>query len=226
MIREPGTCATDERQSMPISDQGGNSDYVKEAAEETGSDVSICEKLTDVIERLRQESRYADLLIIDPATSFSHTSEDLPTSFVREVLRIAECPVLIAPQFFDGIDDIVFCYDGSASSVFAIRQFIYLFPEYSDKNAIILHVSERGEAMPADTNSRIHSWLKPHFSSVNFHVPEGHVEEELAAYFSGKEKCFVVMGAYGRSFLSSFFRKSASNRIIGLIDLPLFITHH
>src|SRR5262245_45396443 len=49
------------------------------------------------------KSRFADLLIIDSETSFEKRSEGSPTDFVRLVLRYAECPVIIAPESFDGI---------------------------------------------------------------------------------------------------------------------------
>jgi len=43
------------------------------------------------------ESRYADLIIIDAATSFDKLYEGSPTEFVRDILKDAECPVIIAP---------------------------------------------------------------------------------------------------------------------------------
>jgi hypothetical protein len=34
------------------------------------------------------------------------------------------------------------------------------------------------------------------------------------------------MGAYGRSIVSAFFRKSSAEPLFRKIDLPIFITHH
>jgi hypothetical protein len=69
---------------------------------------------------LIEESRFADLLIIDAETSFNRGLEANPTRFVKEILQHAECPVVISPVSFEGLDEIIFAYDGSASSVYAI----------------------------------------------------------------------------------------------------------
>jgi hypothetical protein len=77
---------------------------------------------------LLAESRYADLLIVDAQTSFERQYEGIPSDFARQILKESECPVVIAPQTFTEIDEIVFAYDCSASSMFAIKQFTHLIP--------------------------------------------------------------------------------------------------
>jgi hypothetical protein len=34
------------------------------------------------------------------------------------------------------------------------------------------------------------------------------------------------MGAYGRSMLSNFFKKSNADVLMRVVDLPLFVTHY
>ncbi|MBS1563414.1 MAG: hypothetical protein JST39_03450, partial [Bacteroidetes bacterium] len=91
------------------------------------------------------ETRFADLLITDADISFEAVKEPSPTLFVRTLLAEAECPVIVAPRNFDRVDEIVFAYDGSASSVFAIKQFTYLFPGLDNRTATLLHVREHGD---------------------------------------------------------------------------------
>jgi len=52
------------------------------------------------IEDIIDETRYADLVIADPAISFTNRTEIIPTVFLRELLARAECPVLVAPGKF------------------------------------------------------------------------------------------------------------------------------
>lgn len=80
------------------------------------------------INDLIAESRFSDLLIVNATTSFFDLDEKAPTGFVKNVLHDAGCPVIISPETFEGIDNIIFCYDGSKSAVFAMKQFTYLFP--------------------------------------------------------------------------------------------------
>ena len=170
-----------------------------------------------------RESRFADLLIIDPRTTFNDDNEGTPTAFVKAVVTGAECPVLIAPTSFDRIDDIVFCYDGSRSSVFAMQQFICLFPQFSDKNVIILEVD-------GDHNIKQHEkiahWLQAYYSKINFQELEGVPAEEIFKYFLMKKNLIVVMGGYGRNRISNFFKKSSADLVMRVVDVPLFISHH
>ena len=84
-------------------------------------------------EELIEESRFADVIVADAETSFNKRYEGIPTEFVKDILKKTECPVIIAPESFDVVDEIIFTYNGSSSSVFAIKQFTYLFPQLHDK---------------------------------------------------------------------------------------------
>lgn len=172
------------------------------------------------------ESRFADLLIIDPEVSFYNREELLPSHFVKEILARAECPVLLAPGKFETIEEIVFCYDGSSSSVFAIKQLTYLLPELLDRKIMLLEVSQKSEEQFTEGHRRMMDWLRSHYQSVYYHSLKGDVKDELFKYFFKKEKMLIVIGAYGRSMLSNFFRKSNADVLIRTIDLPIFITHH
>src|SRR5688572_24185578 len=90
------------------------------------------------------ESRYADLVIADASTSFNKRYAGTPTEFVKDILEEAECPVIIAPGRFNGIDEIIFTYDSNKSAAFAIKQFTYLFPELDDRKIIVLQVNKEG----------------------------------------------------------------------------------
>src|SRR5689334_19179515 len=81
------------------------------------------------VNEIIKETRFSDLLIIDAETSPPlEKMSEIPSSFVDDLLTGSECPVIISPLKFDKIDEIIFAYDGSRSSVFAIKQFTYLFP--------------------------------------------------------------------------------------------------
>lgn len=178
------------------------------------------------IQEVLYESRYADLLLLDPSTSFYDTEEQVPSHFVRELLTYAECPVLLTPQRYEDIDEIIFCYDGSASSVFAIKQFTYLLPAFNNKNVLLLEVNEPGNIEFNDSHRRMMEWLKSHYHSAYYQALHGKVKDELFTYLFLKTNRMVVMGAYGRGMLSQFFKRSSADRLMRMVDLPLFITHY
>lgn len=179
----------------------------------------------DPIQEIVFETQFADLVIIDPDLSFYGREEQLPSHFVKEVLAKAECPILLAPEKFNRVDEVVFCYDGSPSSIFAVKQFTYLMPEFRGKKVTLLKVNKQSEIEFDESDRRMMEWLRAHYPSVCYHALKGDSKDELFKYFFMHENKFIVMGAYGRSILSNFFKKSNADVLIRTVDLPLFITH-
>jgi len=170
------------------------------------------------------ETRYADLLIVDAETSFKSGFEKLPTAFVEEMLTHAECPVVIAPGNFDGVEEIVFAWDGSQSAAFAIKLFTYLFPQLKDKKATIVYAKE-GEAGKVSDKPKMQEWLEYHYNTIHWEELPGDTDTALFGYLLKKKKVFMVFGAYGRSMVSRFFRHSHAEKVIKTVAQPIFIAH-
>lgn len=175
-------------------------------------------------EELIAESRFADLLIVDAETSFSRHYEGSPTVFVKNILQKAECPIIIAPNNFDMINEVCAAYDGSASSVYALKQFTYLFPELLFNKINIVQVNESG--IWHDTEKyRLKEWLKMHYSNMDFQAKKGNTDKELINYVMNRKNAIVIMGAYGRNSLSLYFSQSHADMLIKTMESPIFITH-
>jgi len=171
------------------------------------------------------ESRYADLVIVDADTSFNRRFEGTPTEFVKDVLKDSECPVIIAPEVFEGINEIIFTYDASKSAAFAIKQFSYLLPQFEDKKITILQVNKQGEWKDIDKYN-LWEWLHDRYSAIGFVALEGESTDRLFAYLFQKRNVFIVMGAYSRSALSRFLKHSHADLLMRTITQPIFISHY
>lgn len=171
------------------------------------------------------ESRFADLLVVDPEMSFGDKGGSLLTGFVQEVLAKSECPVVVAPFHFYGISELLFAYDGSAASMFALKQFSYLFPELGDKKITVLQVNEGGER-PIVDREKVDELLRVHYSCVDYRVLDGQAGEALFGFLLGRRNTLVVLGAFGPSLLSTFLRRRVADVLIGTLNLPLFIPAH
>jgi hypothetical protein len=176
------------------------------------------------IEQLIAETRYADLVVADPGISFSERLESIPTSFIKELFARSECPVVVAPESYDWINEIVFAFDGSRSSVFAMKQFTYMFPEFRDRKVLILEVCEGEEHILSD-KEKLTAWLQNYYTEISYLVLYGRPKDELFGYLLEKEKMLVVMGAFGRSMISSLFSKSNAELLLKAVNLPFFIAH-
>ncbi len=175
-------------------------------------------------EDLILESRYADMLILSAEMTFDSHIEGTPTQFVINILKNAESPVIIAPESFEGVDEIVFCYNGAYDSVFAIKQFTYLFPQLQNKKLTILQIVEGGESKIKEEN-RFTEWLKSHYIDFHYEILSGTVKHMLFDFLFKRKNIFVVLGAYGKNTLATFFKKSTAESLIKTITQPIFISH-
>jgi len=171
-----------------------------------------------------RESRFSDLIVVDPETPFRAVGTEFPGRFIRDVLLAAECPVIVSPYGFDGLEEVIFAYNGSGSSVFSIKQFTYLFPMLRHKKAVVVQVSKEGDEAVKEV-SDMKDWLSAHYAAVELVALKGEVSDELFGYLLEKKKGVVILGAYGRGILSRFLKPSHASLLLRTINLPIFIAH-
>ena len=83
---------------------------------------------------------------------------------MKDTLQHTECPVMVVPEKFHFPSLNLLAYDGSTSSVFAIKQFAYLFPDLCDNKTILVYAAEETEDIPAEVN--IEELAASHFSNL------------------------------------------------------------
>lgn len=198
----------------------------KEGCEQRGVNCHIHRNRGIPAAEVISESRFADLMVIDAGISFNDHRENIPTSFVEEVLKGAECPVVTAPDAFEGIDRIVFTFDHSRSAVFAIKEFSHLFPELHDRKAVILSIAAPGNTAMED-KYKLKEWLRAHYQDIDLVVLEDNNKRAgLLEYLLAQKNAFIVMGAFGRGLLSNFLAPSHATPVVRLTGQPVFIAHY
>jgi nucleotide-binding universal stress UspA family protein len=173
---------------------------------------------------LKKETRFADLLIVGSETFYENDGTKEPNVYLKELLYDLECPVVIVPESLDFPSGIILAYDGSESSVYAIKQFAYLFPELCDNNTILVYAKDdSGEELPDEAN--IEELVSRHFSNLTLLKLLADPRKYFGSWLMENKGCILVSGAFGRSGLSRLFRKSFVSGIIGDHKLPVFIAH-
>ncbi len=177
------------------------------------------------LDAIMKESAYADLIIADALLNVPGPVHPSPNVSVRELLADAHCPVLLLREGDMPPDRIMLTYDGSYSSMQAIRSFSYLFPNLRYIPSFVVYVSGKEQKEPADLHY-LKDWLPLHFDDLTIEVLPGEPADVLPA-FAGKVSgsTLAVMGAYGRSALSRLFRQSLANAILEKANASLFVTH-
>lgn len=179
------------------------------------------------IQELKQESIFADLIIINDNETFNRFAEEPPTRFVKELLSDVQCPVLVVPDKFKPINKITLLYDGGPSSVFAIKMFSYLFGNLPDMPVEVFTVKDELEGSHLPNNKLIREFIKRHFPEAKYIVKKGDAEEQVLGHLRyHKENELVVLGAYRRSEISRWFKTSMADILMKELNSPLFIAHN
>jgi len=176
-----------------------------------------------VVHELVKESRFADLLVVSAEAFYQLSEATVPEGYLKSILHLAECPVLIVPQKFNFPESVALTYDGGESSVYAIKQFAYVLSEVCNKETVIVfEASEKDETMPDE--NLIHELAARHFNAPNFLMLQKDLFK-LSAWANVQQSSILVTGSYGRSELSQIFKKSFVSEIIRNHKMPVFIAH-
>ena len=167
-------------------------------------------------------SLYADVILTDGNTSFDK-NEGWPSGFVKELLKNAKCPVIVTPFDFDEINEVVFAYDGTDSSVFAMKQFIYLLPQLNDIKITVLQVLKDDDNDDITEKNRLKEFLMMYYDAVHYDTLHGHADMELFKKFLSQRNKILVMGAYGRK---KILNQSTADILLKTLNIPIFIAHY
>ena len=173
---------------------------------------------------LKKETRFGDLLIIGSDKFYENLNDTGVQDYLQKVLHAAECPVIVVPEKFDFPTTNIFAYDGGESSVFAIRQFFWLFPELCKNESSFVYVKENGELSIPDEED-IREYAEPHLQHAEFLHLGMAPGKSFSSWVSQKKEPILIGGAYDRSGLSELFKKSFVNDVIAERLLPVFIAH-
>lgn len=176
------------------------------------------------ISSLVEETRFADLLLISSDLFYKNIEQKQPNYYLEEVLKKTECPVMLVPENFTSPSQVLLSYDGGESSMFAIKQFTYLFPELTHLETIMLSVSDDNPAALPEFDM-VTELLARHYPDLQLQNVQMHDKKAFVEWLACQPNSYIVMGAFSRSTFSELFKKSFAKDIIRDIRMPIFISH-
>jgi nucleotide-binding universal stress UspA family protein len=177
------------------------------------------------IPEIRHESRFADLLIIGSEAFYENLGTNEPNTYLKDTLRQAECPVVIVPESFTFPESVVLSYDGSESSVYAIKQFAYLFPQLTNKSTLLVTAGEPGTKQELPEESNIEELVARHFNDLTLMRVQLEPRKYFSTWLMYRKSSILVSGSFGRSAFSDFFKKSFISDVINTHRIPVFLAH-
>jgi hypothetical protein len=173
---------------------------------------------------LQKETRFADVLLLDSSHFYEYMGTGASNPSIQDTLYGAECPVIVVPENAALPVQNILAYDGSASSVYAMKQYAYLFPELSHNKTLLIHFSsKKGEAIPEVEKLQELLWQHyPDLTFMNLNMQPG---DQLDEHPGLEKRAIIVCGSYSRPLLSRLFKKSFAAPLIDQHEFPLFIAH-
>lgn len=196
---------------------------MRNAASRAGMELIFHDAPVDSDEGLIEESRFSDLVLVSAGLSFHEAADEMPSRFVMSLLPKLQCPVLVMPDDHQEIKEIYFAYNGGYSSIYAIRQMIYLFPEFRRLPVTVIYVEEGKNGIPFEKSLK--DFLYSHFENITIKLLKGDPASALMDELMLKKNVLVTLGAFGRNRASRFFRHSNAEGVLQVINIPVFITH-
>lgn len=202
-----------------------NIEQFETACNHNGIEYRVHKYFTDfALPGLKKETRFADLLILGCETFYENLNKRSQSDFLRDALHEAECPVLVVPEEFTFPEKNILAYDGSDSSVFAMKQFAYIFPEFTG-NATMLVYANTGKEKGLPDEAAIEELAARHYQNLDLFTLDINPEKYFINWVSENKGSVLVCGSFGRSAFSQLIKKSFVSNIICERKLPVFIAH-
>lgn len=202
----------------------GNMEKFESLCRKHGMEYRVHEDLYDfALPELKAETRFADVLILGGEVFYENLDGKL-NEYLQDVLHKSECPVVVVPEKYNFPKTNILCYDGTESSVYAIKQFAYLFPELVKQPTLLVYVHEDGKnEFPQQVN--IEELAARHFSDLTLMKLDMSPDKYFSTWMNNRDSAMLVAGAFGRSAISQLIRKSLVKDVIAGHKLPVFIAH-
>jgi len=185
----------------------------------------VHKKISDfALPGLKKETRFADLLIIGSESFYENLGVNKLNESVKDALHASECPVLVVPEKFEFPKSNILAYDGSDDSVYAIKQFTYLFPELCNNKTLLVYAKEKDEKELPD-EVYVEELAARHFPDLALSKLLINPKKFFNTWAKEKQASILISGAFSRSVFSQIFKKSFVTDVIRDHKLPVFIAH-
>lgn len=174
------------------------------------------------MERLKNESRFSDLILISSENFFNADGENDKLEYIRDVVRHSECPVMILPEKAAFPESLILAYDGSENSVFSIKTFANQFPEFSKTPTMLVYADTKNDIPSEDEMIEL---VTRHYQDLTITKLDINAHKDFSNWIKGRKGTVLITGALGRSSISDLLRKSFASDIIKEHEIPVYIAH-
>jgi hypothetical protein len=173
---------------------------------------------------LREESRFADVVVLGGEQFYKGIIMSNQFEYLKNALHASESPVIIVPENYSFPGNNILAYDGSEESVYAIKQFAYVFPELAKNKTFLVYANNQQDgAIPA--KDQIRELVAQHYSYLDILPLQVNPKKYFSEWAKEQKASILISGSFGRSGLSQILKKSFVADAILEHKIPVFIAH-
>ena len=177
------------------------------------------------IKDLVKESRFADFIAVSAnffRTDFNTPEPNFP---LQQIMRQAECPIMVFPEEFSQTDRVVIAYDGSKSAMCALKEFCRIFPELQDKPVKVVFVKDEDSDEIPDMDF-LEEYAGRHFTNLTFEKLRFNTKKFFADWAREQNNMLLVCGSYSHSGIADVFRENFAEEVIRTQSNAVFVSHY
>ncbi|MCD2422158.1 hypothetical protein LQ567_05245 [Niabella pedocola] len=171
-----------------------------------------------------KESRFADLMIISQKMLFTQVDAQQPNTYMLELLRWTNCPILAIPERKISLEQMICAYDGSPECMHALVAFCKTFPQYTSLPASFVYIKNENSDDIPDLDL-LEEYVNAHFKNAAIKKLHWNHNRLFTTWVECHKNAIIVTGSFGRSAVSNFLQKSFAEQLMQEQTAPLFIAH-
>lgn len=179
--------------------------------------------MVDIQKELCIETRFADLMILNSLYFSEGLGDMVQDDYIEKTLHKSECPIVLLPASYEAPENIIIAYDGSTSSMFAIKQFVYTLPHLTELNTLLVYIGKADHDIPSW--ELIKEYAPNHFNQLAIFKLDIDSKKYLTTWMEERGPTMLISGAFGRSTFSQLFKETFVKNLIQAAETPLYIAH-
>ncbi|MDX1587276.1 MAG: universal stress protein [Balneolaceae bacterium] len=182
-------------------------------------------------ERIIEDLKYHDLLVIGRESHFFFNRPEKDTDTLADIVKKSTAPTLVVNEAYREIDRVLIAHDGSSASARSLQWFIQLEPFGKNIEMEVVHVCDMDDETTVDKSRLlmhlVSDYLKAHsYSSINEKLlDEGNTGEVIIKHVKETGADLVVMGAHSMSAIRRLTFGSTTHKLVKESPVPLFLSN-
>jgi nucleotide-binding universal stress UspA family protein len=182
-------------------------------------------------ERIIEDSKYHDLLVIGRESHFFYNRPQVETKTLANIVKKGAGPTLMVTDSYRPIHRVVVAHDGSKASADALQWFVQLEPFGRDIEIDLVYSCNKKKEEAADQGKLIlhlaYDYLKAHgYEKVNELLldDKGGAGKQIIKHVNDTDADLVIIGAHSVSAIRRLTFGSVTHELVKNSPVPLFLS--